>query len=226
MVRQGRLTTVVLAFMIGCALLPLVVGCSGAGSEDQPKEGQGHTEATKEGHENTEATATEQARCEGTRTIKLPRQAEGTFITNDLPGCPKGGLLLGTDKHIHRVDLDQLAGRDGDDEIRGLGGSDMIYGGPGNDVIYGGPGGDMPVFGEDGDDVIYGGPGRDWMLDGNEGEDVIYGGPGNDKELRGGGDGQRDKIYCGKGRDTYTADKKDFVSSSCEKKIRATKSMA
>jgi hypothetical protein len=29
-----------------------------------------------------------------------------------------------------------------------------------------------------------------------------------------------DKIYCGKGKDEYIADKKDFVSSSCEKKAK------
>jgi hypothetical protein len=65
-----------------------------------------------------------------------------------------------------------------------------------------------------------------------EGEDVIYGGPGDDKldggpsdavytgeVLRGGGDGQRDKIYCGEGRDSYFADKEDYVDGSCEKKI-------
>jgi hypothetical protein len=54
-------------------------------------------------------------------------ERRGTYITNDLPGCPKGGLLLGTEKHGHRYD--QLAGEDGDDEIRGLGGPDSISGG-------------------------------------------------------------------------------------------------
>ena len=214
----------VCTFLIGCALLLLVSGCSGVRSE-APQEGQGNSEATtKEQTRSPEATISEQARCTGTRTTKIPRQAEGVFITNDLPSCPdKGGPLSGTDESAHRVD--QLAGKDGDDDIRGLGGSDMIYGGLGSDVIYGGPGGDMPVFGQGGDDVIYGGPGRDWMLDGNEGEDVIYGGPGNDLELLGAGDGQRDEIYCGKGRDTYTADKVDYVDGSCEKKTRATSAM-
>ena len=93
---------------------------------------------------------------------------------------------------------DHLAGKDGDDEIRALGGSDWLYGGPGSE---------MPLFGQ-------------------EGEDVIYGGPGNDRELLGAGDGQRDELYCGKGRDTYTADKLDYVDSSCEVKTRATSAMA
>jgi len=33
-------------------------------------------------------------------------------------------------------------------------------------------------------------------------------------------DRQRDKVYCGEGRDEYLADKNDFVDSSCEKEIR------
>ena len=200
----------VVTFLIGCAVL-LVVGCAATRSES-PKQ-QGHNEATAEQARSSEATVSEEvARCAGTRTTKLPRLSEGIFITNDLPSCPnKGGLLSGTDKSDH------LAGKDGDDEIRALGGSDWLYGGPGSE---------MPLFGQEGDDVIYGGPGRDWFLDGNEGEDVIYGGPGNDKELRGAGDGQRDELYCGKGRDTYTADKLDYVDSSCEVKTRATSAMA
>jgi hypothetical protein len=61
--------------------------------------------------------------------------------------------------------------------------------------------------------------GRDGVLRGSEGNDAIYGGPGDDLELLVGGDGQRDKLYCGKGRDSDTADKVDYVSSSCEKKL-------
>src|SRR5829696_2931563 len=119
------------------------------------------------------------------------------FTTNDLPGCPKGGPLLGTDK------TDKLDGREGDDEIRGLGGSDSIFGGVGKDVIYGGPGDDLNLTGDDGDDVIYGGDGNDFIF-----------------ENRGGG---HNKIYCGNGKDkyVYAANKKnDFVSSSCEKKAK------
>jgi hypothetical protein len=109
----------------------------------------------------------------------------------------------------------------------------MIYGGPGSDMIYGGPGSDMPLYGNEGEDVIYGGPGGDFVgggqnndslyggpggdvsLYGNEGEDVVYGGDGNDH--LGAEDGQADKLYCGKGKDTYRADKNDYVDSSCEK---------
>ena len=116
------------------------------------EEGQGHTEATKEQTRSSEATASEEARCEGTRKINVNMPVR--FTTNDLPGCPKGGLLLGTDKP------DLLAGEKGDDEVRGLGGSDDIMGGDGNDILYGGSESDA-VGGYDGDDVIYGGPGND-----------------------------------------------------------------
>jgi hypothetical protein len=215
---------VVGTFLIGCAVLLIVVGCSRVRSE-APREGQEHTKATEEQTRSPVASSSEQARCEGARPTRIPRLSEGIYITNDLPGCPdKGGLLLGTKKHGHGVD--QLAGKDGDDEIRGLGGPDYIYGGPGNDTIYSGPGDDEGVFGQEGDDIIYGGPGHDWILSGGPGEDVIYGGPGDDLELLGAGDGRRDEIYCGNGRDTYTADKVDYVDSSCEKKTRATSAMA
>src|SRR5215217_6771845 len=147
-VRQGHLIVVVVAFLIGGAVLG--VGCAGVRSE-VPKKEQRHTEATAEQARSSEATVSEEvARCAGTRTTKLPRLSEGIFITNDLPSCPnKGGLLSGTDKSDH------LAGKDGDDEIRALGGSDWLYGGPGSE---------MPLFGQEGEDVIYGGPGNDREL--------------------------------------------------------------
>src|SRR5215207_9645516 len=207
-VRQGQLIALVVAFLIGCAVV-LMAGASGV---------------------QAEASNKEEARCEGTRKINVNLPAR--FTTNDLPGCPQGGLLLGTDKGD-----DLLAGEKGDDEVRGLGGKDGIMGGPGNDVIYGGAGNDNLIGDgreEDGNDIIYGGPGDDENLNGTDGNDVIYGGPGDDKLdggpseavyggpgelLPGGGDGQRDKIYCGEGRDSYWADKEDYVSSSCEVKL-------
>jgi len=90
-----------------------------------------------------------------------------------------------------------------------------LNGDDGNDVIYGGPGDDESLRGMEGEDVLYGGPGDD-KLDGGPSE-AVYGGPG--ELLPGGGDGQRDKIYCGEGRDSYFADKEDYVDSSCEVKL-------
>ncbi len=207
MVRQGQLIALVVAFLIGCAVV-LMAGASGV---------------------QAEASKKEESRCEGTRKINVNLPAR--FTSNDLPGCPQGGLLLGTDKP------DLLAGEKGDDEVRSLGGKDDVMGGPGNDVLYGGADNDSLIGDgrdEDGNDIIYGGPGDDASLRGMEGEDVLYGGPGDDELdggpgeaayggpgelLPGGGDGQRDEIYCGEGRDTYHADKEDYVDSSCEVKL-------
>jgi hypothetical protein len=189
-VRQGRSIAVV-AFLIGCAVL-LVAGASGVQAQDSKKE---------------------EARCEGTITTKnpVPGSGGGPYTTNDLPGCPDGGLLLGTDKN------DRLHGKDGDDEIRALGGGDVIVGGVGNDAVYMGPGDDFiqPEDPRGGNDVIYGGSGDDF-LQANKGADVMYGGDGSDDvfEAR---DGQRDKLYCGEGKDRYYAEKIDYVDSSCEK---------
>jgi len=248
MIRQGQPKVVVVAFLMGCAVI-LVVGCAGVRSEAPEEEQQGHTEATKEQGRSPEAD-----RCGGTRTIDLlkgasitdssvaPGDPEARFITNDVPGCPNGGLLSGTDKP------DRLAGRDGEDEVRGLGGSDLpsgglgsdvIYGGVGNDelqaggyppleftndrsknVLHGGPGRDF-LSGEAGDDVIYGGEGDDEMLWGGGGEDVLYGGDGNDyfdaveRPFR---DTHRDELYCGEGTDEYVGGRLDYVDSSCEVK--------
>jgi Ca2+-binding RTX toxin-like protein len=219
-VRRAHLIAVVKAFLIGYAFL-LVVGCSGTRSE-APQEGQGHTKATyTEQGRTAEATSEEEARCEGTRTFKKPAIGQGVFTTNDIPGCPKGGLLPGTDKP------DQLAGEEGADEVRGLGGKDLLTGGHGRDVtdvIYGGPGNDLLIENEargpgcadncpgvkpsdlsrrSGPDlsknVLHGGPGRD-ILKGAAYDDVLYGGAGDDKELD--GLGGEDVLYGGDGDDT------------------------
>ena|SRR5215211_4909198 len=102
-----------------------MAGASGVQAESSKKE-QGSS---------PQATASEEARCEGTRTYLRKYDMEDV-TTNDLPGCPKGGLLLGTDKP------DRLVGEKGDDEIRGLGGPDSIEDGSGDDVVYGGGGDD------------------------------------------------------------------------------------
>jgi RTX calcium-binding nonapeptide repeat (4 copies) len=129
---------------MGCAVL-VIAGCAGVRSEASQKEEQGHTEAT-----------TEEARCEGTRTFQSQREL---FTTNDVPGCPNGGLLSGTDK------ADNLDGKDGDDEIRGLGGVDVINGGDGNDVIYAGDGNDWIIGAFDRQrDKLYCGEEKDWYF--------------------------------------------------------------
>jgi hypothetical protein len=162
-VRQGHLIAVVGTFLIGCVVL-LGVGCAGTSSESSKKE-QGSS---------PKATSEEEARCQGTQTYHgpsfltlHPKDPDIVYTTNDLPGCPNGGLLSGTDKP------DQLGGNYGDDEIRGLGAEDYIYGGSGDDVIHGGPGDDSLLYGGKGEDVLYGDDGGDELIDG-AGDDVIF----------------------------------------------------
>ncbi len=250
MIGQSRLVAVVGVFLIGCALL-LVVGCAGVRPE-APKEEQqqGHAEATR-----AEGRSPEEDRCKGTQTFDVlkkqgidqifdssvkPGDPEALYTTNDVPGCPNGGLLSGTDKP------DRLAGEKGEDEVRGLGAKDILTGGYGHDVIYGGPGDDAlyggggnlefepstdrsknvlhgeegrdELVGAKGDDVLYGDAGDDKWLWGAGGEDVLYGGDGDDFVDGTFDGGERDKLYCGKGRDEYDADKHDYVDSSCEVK--------
>jgi Ca2+-binding RTX toxin-like protein len=216
MLQRGHLITVVRAFLIGCAVL-LVVSCAGVRSE-APQEEQRRTEVTKE--------QTHSDRCEGTRTLNLQGVS---YATNDVPGCPKGGLLSGTDGQ------DNLAGMDGDDKIRGLGDQDALFGGPGNDFLAGAPNNreegryksNDVLYGGPGSDVLHGGAGADFLYSysqsggGLQGKDVLYGGDGNDTILADDYDKQ-DKLYCGEGWDRYIADKGDFVSSSCEKKWDGT----
>ena len=200
------------AFLFGCAVL-LVGGCAGTSSETPNKKEPGSSPQATESEE--------EARCEGTRKIKWSGgpNPSGVYTTNDLPGCPKGGLLEGTDGP------DTMNSRDGADEIRGRGGKDELWGGDGNDVIYGGPGNDTlegDMVHEKNADVIYGGDGEDSMS-GGEGADVLYGGDGRDLivDTR---DRQPDKLYCGKGKDKYLVEEQnDYVSSSCEKKIKPPK---
>ena len=191
-IRQGRSIAVVGTLLVGCAVF-LMAGASGVQAETSNKE---------------------EARCEGTSSAKNPSVGQGGALYHERPtGCPKGGLLLGADKN------DRLHGKGGDDEIRALGGKDVILGGVGNDAIYMGPGDDFVQFGDhregDGDDVIYGGSGAD-VLQAMKGADVMYGGEGRDSVMEP-RDRQRDKLYCGEGKDRYYAEKIDYVDSSCEK---------
>jgi hypothetical protein len=69
--------------------------------------------------------------------------------------------------------------------------------------------------------VLYGGDGNDSLgseMGQDAREDVYYGEGGNDVILAK-GDRQPDKLYCGKGKDRYVADKIDYVDSSCEKNV-------
>jgi hemolysin type calcium-binding protein len=195
-VRHRDRIAVVGTFLVGCALV-VMAGCAGVRSGGSQDEEQGHTEATKEQTRSPEATASDEARCAGTRIFV---EYGVSWVTNDVAGCPNGGLLSGTDKP------DKLDGGDGDDEVRGLGGEDWIdERGAGSDVLYGGDGPDA-LYGANGEDVLYGGDGNDTLDGRDEGHPVK--------------DAQRDELYCGEGRDRYLADELDYVSRSCEVKTR------
>ena len=91
----------------------------------------------------------------------------------------------------------------------------MLYRGPGRDYL----------FGDTGDDVLYGGDGDDtYIWGGDKGADVLHGGEGDDilhSEVQE-GDTRPNRLYCGKGKDKYTAAKFDDVDNSCEKKWKPT----
>jgi Ca2+-binding RTX toxin-like protein len=146
------------------------------------------------------------------------RRCGGTWIndrglTNDVPGCPTGGLLTGTEW------ADILTGEKGKDEVRAFGTpdaqADELYGGPDDDALHGGAGMDF-LYGEQDNDLLHGGDGADILLVGGKGADVIHGGDGDDF-FEEPADGQRDELYCGEGKDLYTADKTDHVDGGCEK---------
>jgi Ca2+-binding RTX toxin-like protein len=137
---------------------------------------------------------------------------------------PVGGVLRGAGEG------DELAGENGEDEVYGLGGDDTVEGGACDDKLYGGPGrddmdgdggtSDVDIDPSSGKDTLYGGPGVD-DLSGSLGKDILYGGDANDT-LSPDKDGQRDELYCRKGKDVvyvgYSADKIDYVDDCCEKK--------
>jgi hypothetical protein len=161
-----------------------------------------------------------------------------------LSGTDKADNLDGKngEDEIHGLGgVDDIFGGGGSDVIYGAPGNDDLRGGRWNpsieltdrskDVLYGGPGRDV-LDGSAGDDVLYGGDGDDFTpgpgppgfpggLYGGRGTDVIHGGDGNDFLVGAlfDGHGQRDKLYCGEGRDAYLADKTDYVDSSCEEKF-------
>ena len=100
-----------------------------------------------------------------------------------------------------------LHGTSRNDTIIGSAGNDRLIGGAGNDDLRGGRGADR-LEGGTGNDVVTGGPGKD-ILSGGLGYDVIHA-----------RDGAVDRIACGPGRDSVTADRNDRVARDCEKVVR------
>lgn len=103
-----------------------------------------------------------------------------------------------------------LGGTDGGDEIQGTKGADGVKGLAGDDILDGRGGGDA-LFGNGGRDLVTGG----------SGDDRIVGGAGNDHFGSTSGEsydepGSTDKISCGPGFDTVSADRADSIADDCE----------
>jgi hypothetical protein len=113
-------------------------------------------------------------------------------------------LLLGTgvawaEYFVGTSGSDDLRGTANSDEMYGLRGSDDVRGRGGEDYIEGGTGRD-DLFGNASRDEIYGG----------KGIDDLFGGDGNDY-LNGADDRPDDRVDCGPGTDSFTADVGDIV---------------
>ena len=115
-----------------------------------------------------------------------------------IPGSRYGETINGTGR------ADVLCGRGGNDRLNGRANHDLLLGGAGKDRLYGHAGNDR-LRGEGGNDVLYGGPGTD-ILEGGAGNDVIHSR----------GDRTKDRVTCGRGRDTVYADRLDQVARDCE----------
>jgi hypothetical protein len=121
---------------------------------------------------------------------------------------------------------DTLPGTNGDDVIAARGGDDTVSAGGGDDLVCGSAGNDVVRSGDQ-PDMLDGGTGND-VLSGARGNDRIVGGPGVDllsggvgKDVLRAADGTRDVVRCGAGRDRAVVDRKDSVSSSCERVLVA-----
>jgi hypothetical protein len=130
----------------------------------------------------------------------------------------------GNDALIGGGGVDRLNGNAGNDRVGGGSKRDILAGGTGRDALYGGTGNDT-ITGGSGNDRISGGSAADRIY-GNAGADRLTPGSGRDRVIAAGGndrifarDGKKDRISCGSGRDTVTADRVD-VLTSCERVTR------
>jgi Ca2+-binding RTX toxin-like protein len=133
-------------------------------------------------------------------------------------GQTSGGLASGSDWDS-ATDGDQTVPADGTRTV-------IVNGGDGNDAItvvaktteldhamLNGDGGDDVITGPDTADTLTGGDGNDRLI-GGRGKNLLMGGAGNDSfTVR---DGKRDRVDCGPGKDSVTADKRD-VLRHCER---------
>ena len=146
-------------------------------------------------------------------------------VANLIRGTAAANTITGTAR------ADRIFAAGGADRVAGSGGTDCIDLGSGNDRGSGGSGSDL-MLGASGRDRLSGGPGRDRLYGGSGGDrisggssaDRISGGAGADWISSGSGsdrisarDRRRDRISCGSGRDSVTADRVDRVARDCER---------
>jgi Thrombospondin type 3 repeat/RTX calcium-binding nonapeptide repeat (4 copies) len=96
---------------------------------------------------------------------------------------------------------------------QGTGADETIKGSRQRDALRA-EGGNDSVKARGGRDCVKGGDGAD-RVSGGAGADRLNGGAGNDTLKA--ADGRRDRVKCGRGRDTAVVDRKDKVSKSCER---------
>jgi Ca2+-binding RTX toxin-like protein len=134
----------------------------------------------------------------------------------------RGGF--GDDRVLGGGGADALSGNPGDDRVSAGAGDDRVFGRSGEDGASGNAGNDRVSAGT-GDDRAYGRSGDDGVS-GNAGDDRVDGGTGRDRLFGRGGDDlidardtERDVVYCGTGRDTVRADRRDLLRG-CERVFR------
>ena len=178
----------------------------------------------------------------GTKGPDSLRGTSGPDVIISLGGDDVVHGLAGADTINGGADSDRLFGGGGNDKVFGAAcqvaefgrfcdnpGREHIYGGRGDDVLLANP--CVHTFCAAQryialNSFFFGGPGDDRIV-GADHRDVISGGSGNDalKGLRGrdrimaAGDGRKDRVRCGPGRDRAVVDRVDVVSG-CEQVVR------
>ena len=152
---------------------------------------------------------------------------DGGAGDDELSGDPPQGDDYYTP--IIKLRPDVLHGGPGDDTLLDSGGANVLAGDSGDDLLVGGAGPDRllggsgadRLFGHGGRDLLNGGAGSDRLF-GEQGSDFVAGGKGADRLSGGAGadrlsarDRRRDRVECGRGRDTARIDAEDRVHA-CE----------
>jgi Ca2+-binding RTX toxin-like protein len=151
---------------------------------------------------------------------------DGTDVLAGTQGSDRIVALAGNDRVHAKLGMDRVWAGEDNDTVHAGAARDTVYGGPGNDILYGGGGNDR-IFAQRGVDLVYGHSGNDdlWAMARrdvthtlNEPADTLTGGLGNDSfHVR---DGEADRVNCGAGYDVVIADRRDIVTSACERVVR------